>query len=606
MKSRRRCALQGSPAESRSFVKPSNSFQDLFLRTAPLALLLCCAGAAVSAPAAEPADAVYYNGKIVTMWKAHPVVEAVAIRDGRFTAVGASAAVRKLAGPHTRLVNLGGRTVLPGLEDSHTHPVMAALSEQEGPVPVMHSVADVQAYVRKLAATTPPERLIFVPKVYATRMAERRYPTRAELDAAAPGRIVVADNGYASVLSTAALAKLGITRATPQPGNGKILRDASGEPTGLILGAPQLLAPLRRARKRTSDDILWGIRNMQKAYNEVGITSTIDRSQGPEGFRAYQQLRAAGELTVRSFVTYLITAQGTPEQVRQEIERIPFVTGMGDEWFRVGSLKTVVDGGILIGTAYLREPWGENTGIYGYKDPDYQGVLYVPRENVVEMARTANRLGWQMTAHTAGGGATDVVLDAYEAANRDKPLMGRRFTISHVNFPNPRAIERAKSMGVAFDCQPPWLHLDGDAIKDVFGPSRMRDFLPFRSLLDAGVVVAGGSDHMIRFDSREAINPYNPFFGMWMAITRKTVSGLVLEPEQRVTREEALRMWTLNGAYLSFEDQMKGSIEPGKLADLVVISKDFLACPVDEIKDIEALETVVGGKVVYRAKAMVK
>jgi len=253
----------------------------------------------------------------------------------------------------------------------------------------------------------------------------------------------------------------------------------------------------------------------------------------------------------------------------------------------------------LTRTAYLREPYGSHTAIYGYDDAEYRGVLSVPRENLIEMARVANRLGWQMTAHTTGGGATDALLDAYEAANRDRPIADRRFTVTHGNFPNAQAIQRARRLGVAFDSQPAWLHLDGAAIKDVFGPERMRDFLPLKSMFDAGVVVAGGSDHMIRFDSRTAINPYNPFFGMWMAITRKTADGATLHPEQGVTRLEALRMWTLNGAYLSFEEKIKGSIEPGKLADMVVVSKDFLSCPVDEIKDIEAIATIVDGKVVF-------
>ena len=158
---------------------------------------------------------------------------------------------------------------------------------------------------------------------------------------------------------------------------------------------------------------------MLQRYNSVGITSIYDRSEGPEGFRAYQALRKAGELTTRSTVTYLITAAGTPAQVRQEIERIPFVTGWGDDWLRVGTLKAVVDGGILIGTAFLREPYGRNTAIYGLSDPDYRGVLSVPRNNLFEMAKTANELGWQMTAHTTGGGATDLLLDAYEVADRN-------------------------------------------------------------------------------------------------------------------------------------------------------------------------------------------
>ncbi|MCI0664037.1 MAG: amidohydrolase family protein, partial [Acidobacteria bacterium] len=157
---------------------------------------------------------------------------------------------------------------------------------------------------------------------------------------------------------------------------------------------------------------------------------------------------------------------------------------------------------------------------------------------------------------------------------------------------------------VVFDCQPAWHYLDGPVLKDVLGPERMAHFLPLRSLFDAGVIVAGGSDHMIRFDPRKATNPYHPFLGMWMAITRQTVDGTVLNPEQRITRPEALRMWTLNSAYLSFEEKSKGSIEPGKLADLIVVSKDFLSCPVEEIKNIETLLTVVDGKVVYRNDAV--
>jgi predicted amidohydrolase YtcJ len=547
-----------------------------------------------------PPDAIYYNGNIITMWTDHPVVEAVAIRGDRFLSVGTTSDLRALASPATRQIDLGGRTVLPGLQDSHTHPIGAALSEQDAPVPVMTSIPDVLTYIRKIAAATPPDRVIVVPKVYSTRLAERRYPNRYELDEAAPDRAALTDNGYASVLNSTALRGLGIGRGSPQPGNGKIIKDAKGDPTGLILGAPQLLGKLRQSKPATHDDMIWALKAMQKAYNEAGLTSTIDRSEGPEGFRVYQELRQRNELTVRSYVTYLITGQGTPDQVRQEIERIPFVTGLGDEWFRVGSLKVVADGGILIGTAYLREPYGENTAIYGYHDPTYRGVLSVPRENLIEMARVANRLGWQMTAHTTGGGAVDALLDAYEAANRERPITDRRFTVTHGNFPTPQAIERARRLGVAFDAQPAWLHLDGAAIKDVFGPARMRDFIPLRSMLQAGLVVAGGSDHMIRFDSRNAINPYNPFLGMWMAVTRKTTDGTVLGANEIITREQALRMWTLNGAWLSFEEKSKGSIEPGKLADMVVISKDFLRCPVDEIKDIEALTTIVGGRVVYQ------
>jgi predicted amidohydrolase YtcJ len=568
------------------------------IRRCPLGLVL--AGVWLVATAgAQPPDIIYYNAKVITVAPDRPAAQALAIRGDRFAAVGGDEEVLKTAGPNTRKIDLGGKCVVPGIIESHVHPIGAALSEIDGPVPLLHSIAEIQAYVREQAGKLPASQLIFVPKVYSTRLADRRYPTRQEIDAAAPGRRVMLDNGYAAVLSSALLREAGITRDTPQPANGRIAKDAGGEPTGLVLGAPQLLRKFRTSRSYTDQDRLWALRSMLQRYNSVGITSIYDRAEGPEGFRAYQALHKTNGLTARATVTYLIRAEGTPEQVRQEIERIPFVTGWGDDWLRVGTLKTILDGGILIGTAFLRAPYGLHTQIYGFTDPDYRGVLSVPRENLFEMAKTADELGWQMTAHTTGGGATDLLLDAYEAADRIRPIRGRRFTVTHGNFPDARAIERAKNLGVVFDVQPFWLYLDGPAIKDVFGPARMKNFLPLRSLFDAGIVVGGGSDHMIRFDPRQATNPYHPFLGMWIAVTRKTVDGTVLNPEQRISRMEALKMWTWNGAYLMFAEKEKGSIEPGKLADFVVLSRDYANCPEDEIKDIEALRTVVGGKVVY-------
>jgi predicted amidohydrolase YtcJ len=522
-----------------------------------------------SAPVvAQIADTIYYNGRVITMWDARPVVQAFAIRANRFLVVGSNDAVMKTAGPHTKKIDLHGHCVTPGLIDSHVHPIMAALPEKYGPVPVVHSISDLQTYIRAQAESSPAEKIIFVPKIYATRLREHRYPTRYELDAAAGNRPAMADNGYASVLDSTLLSRIGITRESPQPADGKIIKDSRGEPTGLILGAPGLLEPLRRPPPHSFSDTLWALKSMQAHYNQAGLTSVIDRDENAEGFRAYEELEKRGELTVRTYVTWVVSLQGTPQQVRKRIEEIPLITGWGDDWVRVGSLKAFLDGGILTGTAYLREPYEPHTEIYGYVDPDYRGILAAPKDNIFEMALVADELGWQMTSHVTGDGALEVLLDSYEAADQYQSIRDRRFTVTHGNFADVKTIARAKRLGVVFDCQPAWHYFDGPAIKDAFGPARMKNFQPYRSLFDAGVIVAGGSDHMIGFDSRRATNPYQPFFCMWMAITRMTVEGTVMEPEQRISREEALRMWTPNAAYLSFDEKVKGSIEPGKLADL--------------------------------------
>src|SRR5690242_3888472 len=239
-------------------------------------LILISALAVVTAGAQTAADTIYYNGKIVTMWANQPTVQAVAIRGGRFLAVGSTAAVMKTAGPSTRKIDLRGKCVLPGIVESHVHPIGAALSEIDGPVPVLHSFREIDDYIKTQAAKLPPNRLIFVPKVYSTRLDEHRYPDRYELDRSAPNREVMLDNGYASVLNSALLKKLGITRDTPQPSNGRIVKDAKGEPTGLVLGAGQILGNLRRSRPYTAQDRVRGLKSMLQHYNAVGITSIID------------------------------------------------------------------------------------------------------------------------------------------------------------------------------------------------------------------------------------------------------------------------------------------------------------------------------------------
>jgi predicted amidohydrolase YtcJ len=214
----------------------------------------------------------------------------------------------------------------------------------------------------------------------------------------------------------------------------------------------------------------------------------------------------------------------------------------------------------------------------------------------------ANEIGWKLTAHCTGGGAVDVMLDAFEEINRSRPIKPRRFSIIHGNFYTPEAIIKMENLGVYADMQPAWFYKDADAMKYVLGERRILSFHPYKSLVDAGVVVNGGSDHMVKFDSYASINPYNPFLAMWTIITRKTENGSQINSDEDLRREQALRMYTINNAYASFEEDLKGSLEPGKLADLVVISDDFLSCPEDKIKMISAELTMVGGQIVYKSQ----
>ena len=543
-----------------------------------------------------PADTLYYNGTIITMWDERPVVECMTVSSGRVLDVGTTQMVGRKTGPRTRQVNLHGKTVIPGLIDSHVHPIKAALAEADGEIPVLQSFEAVR---RHIEAQPAAEGLIFVPKVYSTRLQERRYPDRWEIDEYSKERPVMLDNGYAAVLNSAALELAGISAETSDPFNGKLVRNDAGEPTGLIIGARQLVAPLLEAQTYSHPQMVSALAEMQGAYKRAGLTSVVDRSQTAAGFRAYQQLWREGKLQVRTSVTRVINAERPVEEVLAEIEGIGAVTGHGDEMFRVGSLKVVLDGGILLGTAYMRTPYGENTQVYGFEDPDYRGELRISPGNLEEIVTLAARLGWQMTAHTTGGGSTDILLDAYEAVNRKIPIKGRRFTLTHANFLSGDAIRRAAALGVVADMQPAWYHFDGPALAGVLGTSRMGTLQPYRSIIDAGVVVAGGSDHMIKFDAKESVNPYDPFFGMWMTVTRTAADGSVHNPEQRISREEALRMWTLNAAYLTFEEDVKGSLEPGKYADFVIIDRDILTCAEAELRDTGVLSTILGGLEVY-------
>jgi predicted amidohydrolase YtcJ len=551
--------------------------------------------------AAAPADLVVLRAKVVTMDGRDRVAEALAVRDGRFVAVGSEAEVRALVGKGTRVVDAGGRTVIPGLIDSHVHALGVAQAEAREPFQNLSSVAEIQDWVRTRAARAREGEWLFTPRLFPTRVRERRFPTREELDAAAPRHPVVVDGAYALVLNTAALRAAGIDARTPAPEGGAIVKDARGEPTGLLRNVGAMLARFQPADAEGVP--LDALEEVHRHYLQAGITSVGERGADIAGYRAYQQLAAQGRLHVRATVTLRVASDGSVAGTEAFIRALPVSSGQGDDRLRVGPLKIVADGGLLAGTSSMREPYGAKAAeLYGVADPEYRGFLTLSAEKIRNIVRTGHRLGWQMCAHVTGDAGVDTVLDAVEAADADRPIRDRRFTLIHAYFASADTARRAARLGVCIDTQPAWYYKDADALAAGLGEERLRSFIGVAEWLRAGLTVALNTDHMFGLDRDESLNPYNPFLTLATAVTRRTEGGRTIGPEQAVSRTEALRAMTTGAAALSFDEARKGSIEVGKLADLVVLSDDFMAVPPDAIKDIKALVTVVGGRIVHDAR----
>jgi predicted amidohydrolase YtcJ len=566
--------------------------------------------APITAHAAEQSAAlVVLNGNVVTMDGHSATAEAVAIRDGRFVYVGRNDGARKLVGPNTRVLDARGQSVLPGLIESHVHAVGVARGEAEEPFRQLSSLAEVQEWVRAKAARTKAGQWIRIPRVDLTRFREGRFPTRDELDQMLRDRPVVFDWSYAGinqvqVLNTAALAAARITRDTPDPAKGRIVRDAQGNPTGMIRNARGLIdAFLPVARKLDQATLLTELARVHAHYNASGITSINERRADPEVHALYAELKRQGRLNVRTTVTIGVGYQGIGNAIKQ-IQHLPFKPGEGDDWLRVGPLKIRIDGGLLYGTAYLREPFlaAGSARYYDLPGGANRGELMTPAEDVTAIIRAGHQAGWQMSCHVAGDAGVDVVLDALEAADRDRPIAPRRFNLIHAYLPNAATARRAAKLGAVVDTQPVMYYKDGDALLETLGPDRTARVYGLREWIDGGVKVAINADHMMGLDPDKSLQPYNPFLALYIAVTRKTESGRIHGPGQRVSRPEALRMLTIDAAYMSFDEKNRGSIEVGKLGDLAILAGDFLTCGEEQIKGLKVAATVVGGKVVYERK----
>lgn len=527
-----------------------------------------------------PADTIYYNGQIVTVDASARVAEAFAVRGDRILLVGSNAEVRKLAGTGTRSVDLRQHTVVPGLIDNHNHQYHVALLTLRGVD--LQGVGSLAAMLDRLrtAAAVQPGRPVFTTTGWdAESFPEKRAPTRAELDAIAGDRpVVVYESRSRLHVNSAALGALQVTRATDAIDEVSIRKDASGEPTGVLEGSPGRVLRLsaRVVPPPTIDEQKSIIARIQAQQHAMGLTGIRELQVHADVMRAYFELWRERRLTIRTSIGLEVSA-GEEERLAQMLGAWGVGPGFGDEWLRLDGIAEYNPGEVV------REPYADGDG----KDT---GTLRVAESRFRQGILTMNRYGWRPAIHITGDRTLDIVLDAYEAADRERSIVGRRWVVEHIPLVHPEQMRRMKRLGVVVSAQFQPYSRAATMVRRL-GRTRAERAVPMRELLDHGLVVSGGSDWPGA--------PNNPFVNMYYYVTRQTQQLGAMGLAQKITRQEALRVMTLNNAYLTFEEDMKGSLETGKLADFVILSANLLEVPEEKILGITALATYVGGHQVY-------
>jgi hypothetical protein len=540
---------------------------------------------------AAKADLLLLNCKVVTVDPEFSIAEAVAMRDGKILAVGNRNEVSQWEGDKTEVLDLGRRTVLPGLIDSHLHMVGTGftMAQINCRTPPMESIADMVAAVEEAVAKAKPGEWIQGRGWDQAKLSDHRNPTRWDFDRVSPENPVWLTRtcGHIAVANSVALENGGVTKDTTQPIGGNIVKDDQGEPTGLLEEAPAMNIVRKHIPPASFEETVKAIKLASKAFSEAGLTGVIEPGIGPLAMRAYQKVAKDGGLTVR--VNMMLAGRMEGETVEESAERItdfPMTTGFGDDMVRFLGLKLLIDGGIGGRTALLREPYEDQ--------PDNRGILVMPEEELQVRMDAGNLAGMMIGVHCAGGKAMDIVLNAFEETDKKKPIEGRRFALIHAYQPSEENFEQCRRMGVVVASQPSFLYYLGESYHENVGDGRSKWLKPHRAWIDNGITVAAGTD--------SPVTPYLPFPSLWTSIARRTeVLGTQMGTKQKVSREEAIRMYTINGAYHTFEEDMKGSIEPGKLADMIIIDRDILTCPEDDVRDTKVLRTILGGKTVYQA-----
>lgn len=532
-------------------------------------------------------DMVVVNGKIITVDSEDSLVEAVAINGGRFVAVGSSREIRALAGKGTEVIDLEGGVAMPGIIDSHTHPsnIAARLLEVDLRAPPVRDVAEVLRLVGERADQLSPDMWVKGANYNDSKLAERRQVTRWELDEAAPNNpvFIVSDTGHQAVVNSRALEVAGVTDDTLDPPGGEIERDSQGKATGLLYeNAMRLVRD--HIPEYTVDELRESYREVVRQFSEWGVTCTHDASGHRNGVRAFKQLLDEGDRRLRMRLMMSVS-RDEPGDVLDALRLCGVESGLGDEWLAVMSVKIMGDGSGAGGTCCVYEP--QNRGPRGL------GLWMTEPGVVEELVMRAHMAGLRVSIHSIGDKGVDMALDAIEKAQKKRPMSDMRHRIEHNSLCTPKQLKRIKELGVTPSSSIGYMYGLGDQYAENFGTERSRWLHPHKTMKEMGIVAGGNSDCPVTF--------YSPFVQIYEAVTRRTSSGKVVGPEEAISVLDAIRVYTWNGAYLGKDEALLGSVEPGKLADLIVLDRDILSCPVEEIKDVSVVTTIVGGQVVYQA-----
>jgi len=533
-------------------------------------------------------ELILHNGKFTTLDEAHPQVSAVSITGGRMAATGGEELLAT-ADEKTARIDLKGRRVIPGLNDSHIHVIRGGLNfNMELRWDGVPSLADALAMLREQAQRTPPPQWVRVIGGWTEfQFAEKRMPTLEEINRVAPETPVFILHLYdRAIINQAALRALGYTRETPDPPGGEIQRDKAGNPTGLLIAKPNALilyASLAKGPKLSPEDQVNSTRQFMRELNRLGLTSAIDAGGGfqnyPDDYRVIEELAGKGELTLR--IAYNLFTQHPKGELADFSNWVTMTSpGKGDDFLRMNGA-----GEMLVFSAADFEDFLEPR-------PDLPPVM---EEELAQVVRLLAENRWPFRLHATYDESISRFLDVFEAVNRDVPFKELRWFFDHAETITPRSLERVKALGGGIAIQDR-MAFQGEYFRERYGKEAAEHTPPFRRMLEMGIPVGVGTD-------ATRVASYNPWVSLYWLVTGRTVGRMQLYPEaNRLGREEALRLYTVGSSWFSGEEGKKGTLEPGQLADLAVLSADYFTIPAEEIRGIESVLTIVGGRVVYGAE----